>query len=303
LHGQDPGACPPPDAEVLRAMPLASRTALLCRHFSLHAVKSLGQNFLIDDNLARKIARAALEPGPRRVLEIGPGLGALTGHLAASSLPMEAFEKDPKLEAPLRLLLTGLGNVALHIGDFLAADLTPYTSAQLAVVGNLPYYITTPILERLFEMDPPAGTLVVTVQREMGQRLRARAGSNDYSSLSVYAEYCLAAVEEVCRLGPAVFSPRPGVESVALRLTPRRSAPQGVASRQALFRVVRAAFGYRRKTLRNALAHSPEVGLDAGQAAELALSVGIDPGSRGETLTLEQFIELGNALVRYGGAS
>lgn len=285
----------------LRALSPSQRTRRLCSEYGLRAVKSLGQNFLTDDNVARKIAAAALELSPSHIIEIGPGLGALTVHLASGGVPVAAFEKDPKLQAPLEALLDGLGNVRLVMGDFLSADLGEYASASLVAVGNLPYYITTPILERLFELEPPPMALVLTMQREVGERLRARPGTSDYGSLSVYAAYCLEGLEEVCRLGPGVFSPEPQVQSVALRLTPRRRPPEAVISRPHLFSVVRAAFGYRRKTLRNALAQAPGVALDGPGAEALLVSAAIDPGCRGETLSLEQFIALGNALaVREG---
>ncbi|MBP8955100.1 MAG: ribosomal RNA small subunit methyltransferase A [Armatimonadetes bacterium] len=275
---------------------LTARTKDLCHRYDLRAVKSLGQNFLLDENLARKIANAALAFRPEALLEIGPGLGAITLPLAESGLPLEAWEKDPKLAAPLGELLADYSNVALHIGDFLDAPID--VQRPTVAVGNLPYYITTPILERLLEARPAFVGIVVTVQKEVADRLRAAPGSEDYSSLTVYCRFFVERVETVASLPPSVFMPRPGVDSEAVALQPRREPPEGIQDASAFFRVVRAGFGYRRKTLRKALTTAGIAGLDRESVDGVLGAAGIDGQRRGETLDFGEFAALGNALAR-----
>jgi 16S rRNA (adenine1518-N6/adenine1519-N6)-dimethyltransferase len=214
-----------------------------------------------------------------------------------------AFEKDPKLEAPLRELLGDIASFDLQMGDFLKADLAGLSGPQAVAVGNLPYYITTPILERLLDATPPFGAVVVTVQREVGQRMMAHAGDDDYGSLTVYCQYHLEQILQVCSLGPAAFIPPPGVSSLALRLVPRQHPPEGVLSAAAFFRVVRAAFGHRRKTLRRALITAATVP-GGDEAVDRVLGeAGIDGQRRGETLDFAEFARLGNALAEREVAS
>jgi 16S rRNA (adenine1518-N6/adenine1519-N6)-dimethyltransferase len=262
--------------------------------------KSLGQNFLVDPNLAAKLVGAAMELAPRRVVEIGPGLGALTVLLAQTGLPVVCFEKDRRLQAPLQELMAPFPNFQLVVGDFLCADLSGTVDEQTVVVGNLPYYVTTPILERLWNLQPPLRGMVVTVQREVAQRLRARPGSAEYGSLTVFAAYCLERLEVVAQLPPSVFAPQPGVSSTALRMVPRRQRLEGARSEEWFFRGLRAAFGYRRKTLAQALATGLK-GLNRETAAEILERAGIREGVRGEKLGLEEFVALGNALADWSG--
>ena len=289
---QKPDPSPTPPSE---RVSLTARTVALCREFGLRPVKSLGQNFLLDENLARKIADAALAYGPEMILEIGPGLGAITLPLAESGLPLDAWEKDPKLAAPLGQVLSAHPNATVHTGDFLDAPLD--TQRPTVAVGNLPYYITTPILERLLEARPAFAGIVVTVQKEVADRLRAAPGASDYSSLTVYCRFFVDSVETVASLPPSVFMPRPGVDSEALALRPRCEAPAEIGHAPSFFRVVRAAFGYRRKTLRKALATAAIPGLDRDGVDALLSVAGIDGGRRGETLDFSEFAALGNALA------
>lgn len=288
------------DSERLCDWPLSRRTRELQARYGLRPSKSLGQNFLVDGNLAAVLVSAALELGPRRLVEIGPGLGALTVSLAQTGLPVVCFEKDRKLEAPLQDLMAPFPNFELVMGDFLRVDLTGWTDAETVVVGNLPYYVTTPILERLWELRPPVRGMLVTVQREVADRLRARPGTAAYGSLTVFAAYCLQRMEVVAQLPPSVFVPQPGVSSTALRMVPRSHPLIGVRSEEWFFKGLRAAFGYRRKTLAQALATGVE-GLDSETAAHVLQRAGISSGARGETLGLEEFVALGNALADWSG--
>lgn len=278
-------------------MPLAARTRELVTRFALRPVKSLGQNFLTDDNIARKLAGAALELSPATIIEIGPGLGALTVPLARSGARIVGYEKDKKLEGPLRELLSAFPNVELHMADFLKADLTPHLGPDTIAVGNLPYYITSPILEKLLLTQPPLRAIIITVQREVAERLSASPATREYGSLTVFCAYYVRSIEQLARLSPGVFWPQPSVASSALRLIPRRGPPPGVASPPHFFAGLRAAFGYRRKTLRKALTTAPETGLDRTQAEAVLAAAGIQPQRRGDTLTFDEFVALGNALA------
>lgn len=289
-------------SERLCDLPLPRRTRELQALYGLRPAKSLGQNFLVDPNLADKLVAAAIELAPRRLIEIGPGLGALTVPLARSGLTVVCFEKDRKLEAPLQDLMAPFPNFELVLGDFLRADLTGRTDGETVAVGNLPYYVTTPILERLWGLRPPLRGMVVTVQREVASRLRARPGTPEYGSLTVFAAYCLERLELLAQMPPSVFSPQPGVSSSALVMVPRRGPLEGVRSEECFFRGLRAAFGYRRKTLAQALATA--VGeMDRDAAAGVLIRAGIDPGARGETLGLDEFVALGNELADWSGGA
>lgn len=275
---------------------LTARTCRLMREHDLQASKSLGQNFLIDDNLARRIADEALSFRPDGLIEIGPGLGALTVLLAESGLPLTACEKDTRLRPALEELVEGFPGVSLAFGDFLEMDLSP--GPNTVAVGNLPYYITTPILEKLFGLTPPLRGIVVTVQQEVASRIQAGpADGKDYGSLTVFCRYYAERIERVCALPPTVFLPQPGVQSVALAIHPRPEPPGDIASTDHFFRAVRAAFGYRRKTLRKALEVSPRTALDRSLADRVLQVARIDGGRRGEALSFEEFIRLGNALA------
>lgn len=288
-----------PATGALGDLPLAARTRALMRRYDLRPVKSLGQNFLLDDNLAGKLVDAVMAFSPTRVLEIGPGLGALTVPLCARCAVV-AFEKDRKLEAPLTELLGSHPGFTLQMGDFMEADLGPWLGTGTAVLGNLPYYITTPILEKLLQARPPFAGMVLTMQREVAQRLTAAPGTREFGSLTVFVWYWAAQVRDVCRLGPGVFLPAPDVESRAIAITPRMSPPAEVIDATAFFAGVRAAFGYRRKTLRRALSTAPDLHLDRDAATRVLEEAELDPECRGETLEFGQFVALGNALARSG---
>ena len=281
----------------LLELSLAARTRELLARHDLRPVKGLGQNFLLDENLAGKLARLALDEAPVTVLEIGAGLGALTVPLARAGATVVAYEKDKKLEAPLRDLLRDFRNVRLEMGDFLDADLAPHAGPDTVAVGNLPYYVTSPILEKLLLTQPPLKAIIVTVQREVAERLLAAPGTREYGSLTAFCAYHVQSVEQVARLTPEVFHPRPSVWSAAVRMVPRRRPPEEVRSPQHFFAGLRAAFGFRRKTLRRALMTARETALDRDAAEAVLGAAGIAPERRGDTLSFEELIALGNALA------
>ncbi len=280
-------------------MSLLARTRHLMARHGLRPVKSLGQNFLIDGNIAQRIASAAVDCGPSCIIEIGPGLGALTRLLADAEVPVIAFEKDRKLKTPLDELLGGLPSVQVRSEDFLKADLSAHLGEGTVACGNLPYYITTPILEKLFLASTPLRAIVVTAQREVVDRIQAAPGSPEYGSLTVFCEYFVECVESVCALRPSVFIPPPSVQSMAVRMTPRRRPPEAVASPEHFFSGLRAAFGYRRKTLKKALATAPQTGLSPADSDAVLAEAAISPQRRGETLSFDEFTALGNALAAW----
>ena len=279
---------------------LGARTRDLLRRHDLRLKKSLGQNFLLNQGKAEQIAQAALEAAAElaaeTIIEIGPGLGALTALLGRSGKRVVAFEIDERLRPALTEALAGLENVTVCWEDFLHADLPAVTCGQPYVAaGNLPYQITAPLLEKLFG-DPLCRALVITVQKEVAQRLGAEPGAREYGPLTLFCRYHAAVIETMVRLSPGDFLPAPKVASVALKLV-RRSAPPFAEPGAAQFtRTVRAAFNHRRKSLLAGLALAPQLELTRGQVAAALEQATLDGGRRAETLTMAELARLALAL-------
>ncbi len=243
----------------------------------------LGQNFLADPNLLDAIVRdAALEPADV-VLEVGAGEGVLTGRLAAAATHVHAVEIDRGLEPALEAIVV-LPNVSLHWGDAMKLDLAALAPAPTAMIANLPYAVATPLILRTIELLPTLATWTVMVQREIADRLRAAPGSRTYGSPSVVAQLACE-VELVRKVDPAVFRPRPRVDSAILRL--RRTGP---AAAPALRDLVRAAFAHRRKSLARSLEHGRAGSLAPARAALAEL--GLPEDARAEALSPPQFAAL-----------
>lgn len=267
------------------------------RRLGLRPRKGLGQHFLVNEGAADGIVRAALELEPERLVEIGPGLGVLTRRLAASGLPLVAIEKDESVAPELARIAQAHPNLEVRYQDALEVDLGALTRlGRTVVVGNLPYRITSPLLEALLTADPAFAGIVVMVQREVGQRLAADPGTREYGALTLLARFYAGPPEIIAELSPASFHPPPRVRSVVLRIIPREPPIADAAGRERLFALVRAAFGQRRKQLANALAGAPGLPLDREQALRVLSAAGIDPQRRGETLSLEEFVALAAAL-------
>jgi len=264
-------------------------TLHILRAFGLHVNKRLGQNFLVDEGVVDAIVAAAgVRPGDA-VLEIGPGIGTLTQGLLEAGAKVVAVELDQRLVRVLRETLAGYEDVRVVHGDILKINIPQQMAiAPYKVVANLPYYITTPILLLLLEQRLPVSVLVAMVQKEVAQRMVAAPGGKDYGALSVAVQY-FTVPEIVLTVPPRSFIPAPAVESAVIRCTVRERPPVEVADEEAFFRVVKAAFAQRRKTLANAL---KAAGIDA--AAVLA-AAGVDGGRRGETLALAEFAAVTNA--------
>ena len=245
-------------------------------------------------NRARALYRSPTGAGP--VVEIGAGLGALTLPLAARGAEVVAFEIDARLEAPLREALAAYPKATLLFEDVLSADLDSIVGGRPYVaVGNLPYQITAPLLGKLFLAEGcRAG--VLTVQREVADRLQARPGTKAYGPLTLFCSYHVQAIERVCTLPSSDFLPSPAVISVALRMVKRERPPFERPAAEAFFRAVRAAFAHRRKTLRSSLLHSLQPS-SGRQALDEALGrAGLDGQRRAEELSLEEFAALALSL-------
>ena len=283
------------DEKVLQPK-IASRevTLHILKAFGLRMSKKLGQNFLIDARIVQGIVEAAeIKPGDR-VLEIGPGIGTLTQGLAEAGADVTAVELDKKLPAVLKETLKAYDNVRIVPGDILKVNIPEIMGeAPFKVAANLPYYITTPILMTLLERRLPITHMVTMVQKEVAERMTAKPGSRIYGALSVAVQY-YTEPEIVLDVPPRSFIPAPEVMSVVVSCRVRKEPAVAVQDEKLFFRVVKAAFGQRRKTLMNALkggGFSKEAVRDALEQS------GIDPTRRGETLTLEEFGRLADAFA------
>ncbi|QNK88158.1 MULTISPECIES: 16S rRNA (adenine(1518)-N(6)/adenine(1519)-N(6))-dimethyltransferase RsmA [unclassified Sporosarcina] len=282
------------------ATPVRTKEILAKYGFSLK--KSLGQNFLIDPNILRNIVSHAGLSEKTGVIEIGPGIGALTEHLARSAGKVVAFEIDGRLLPVLEDTLSPYDNVTIVHQDILEADLLQVMQDHFAdyedvvVVANLPYYVTTPIIMKFLLGKVPVSGMVVMMQKEVADRITAVPGTKAYGSLSIAIQYYMDA--EVAMIVPkTVFMPQPNVESAVLRLTRKETAPAKVIDEDFMFVVSRGSFVQRRKTILNNLQSSlPNGKLKKEVILQAFEQIGMDPGRRGETLTIEEFANLSNAL-------
>ncbi|KUP04228.1 16S rRNA methyltransferase [Bacillus coahuilensis m2-6] len=282
------------------ATPIRTKEILQKHGFSFK--KSLGQNFLIDPNILRNITEAAGLTKEFGAVEVGPGIGALTEHLARSAKKVVSFEIDQRLVPILEDTLSPYDNVEIILQDFLKADVESVLREQfspddpLMLVANLPYYITTPIIMRVLLERLPIDRIVVMLQKEVADRISAKPGTKEYGSLSIAIQYYTEA-ETVMIVPKTVFMPQPNVDSAVIRLTKRKEPIARVEDEDFFFTVTRASFAQRRKTILNNLSSQ----LVEGKTKRILLvqcleSVGVDPTRRGETLSIEEFAELSNAL-------
>lgn len=260
--------------------------------------KKFGQNFLIDTHVLEKIIRAAGVTKDDLVLEIGPGIGTMTQYLAEASRQVIAVEIDSNLIPILKETLADYENVLVINQDILKVDINQlakeYNGGRpIKVAANLPYYITTPIIMGLFESHVPIDNITVMVQKEVADRMQAGPGSKDYGALSLAVQY-YAQPYIVANVPPNCFIPRPNVGSAVIRLTRHEKPPVEVKDEKLMFRLIRASFNQRRKTLQNGLNNSPEVPYTKEQIAAAIDSLGVSPSVRGEALRLEQFAALAN---------
>lgn len=262
--------------------------------------KSLGQNFLVDPNLQRKIV-AALNAGPDdEVLEIGPGRGALTNHLAGVPRRLILVELDDRLSQQLRARYEGRADVHVVQADFLRVDIRSLTSRpqELKVVGNIPYNLTAPIVFRLLESPRPA-EIVLMVQREVAQRLASSPGSSEYGALSVGVQ-SVARVELLFKVPRTAFRPVPRVDSTVVRLVPLRPEPMTPAEETDLRELTRVAFGWRRKQFQRILRDHPRYRLSREAVEDLEAASGLDLTGRPEVFSPDSFLTLSRLLAASG---
>ena len=260
--------------------------------------KKFGQNFLIDTHVLDKIIQAAGVTKDDCVLEIGPGIGTMTQYLAEAAGHVVAVEIDSKLIPILKETLADYDNVTVIHADILKTDINELTQKfnggrPIKVVANLPYYITTPIIMGLFEGQVPIDNITVMVQKEVADRMQVGPGSKDYGALSLAVQY-YAEPYIVANVPPNCFMPRPNVGSAVIRLARHKNPPVSAQDPGLMFRLIRASFNQRRKTLQNGLNNSPEVPYSKEQIISAIESLGLSPSVRGEALNLEQFAALAN---------
>ena len=267
--------------------------------------KKFGQNFLIDTHVLDKIISAAEITKDDLVVEIGPGIGTMTQYLACAAREVVAIEIDKMLIPILQDTLSEYDNVTIINEDVLKVDLNKLAEEKnggrpVKVVANLPYYITTPIIMGLFENHVPLHSITIMVQKEVADRMRMGPGTKDYGALSLavqyYAEpYLVANVPQNC------FMPRPKIGSAVIKLTVHEKPPVVVKDEKLMFRLIRASFNQRRKTLANGLNNSPELSYTKEQIEGAIEALGFSPSVRGEALNLEQFALLADELLKAEG--
>ncbi len=260
--------------------------------------KRFGQNFLIDAHVINKIVAAADITKDDIVLEIGPGIGTMTQYLAEAAGHVYAVEIDKNLLPVLDETLSEYDNVTVVNNDILKVDIRELVSdREVKVVANLPYYITTPIIMGLFENHIPASSITVMVQKEVAMRMQAGPGSKDYGALSLAVQY-YAKPYIVANVPPNCFMPRPNVGSAVIRLTKHEKPPVEVEDEALMFRLIRASFNQRRKTLQNGIHNAANLSFSKEQVVDALNALGLPESVRGEALTLEQFAALANELKK-----
>lgn len=270
----------------------------LCKRYGFRMKRGLGQNFLNDENVLISIAGAVSAP---EVIEIGPGFGVLTAALASKAEKVVALEIDSALLPVLSETLSGFNNVEIINEDVMKCDIHAlikerFTSKNISVAANLPYYITTPIIMKLLEERLPLREIVIMVQKEVADRIMASPGTKDYGALTLAVNYYCSA-EKICDVPRSAFTPQPNVDSTVLKLNVLDSPSVEVFDEKLFFALVRASFAQRRKTLLNGLRNSGQFGNK--EAIEAAMQEAqIDVMARGETLSKERFAELANIFYK-----
>ncbi len=262
--------------------------------------KKFGQNFLIDTHVLDKIIREAGVTKDDFVLEIGPGIGTMTQYLCENAREVCAVEIDKALIPILQDTLSAYDNVTVINEDILKVDINALAQEKnggrpIKVVANLPYYITTPIIMGLFESHVPIDSITIMVQKEVADRMKTGPGSKEYGALSLAVQY-YAKPEIVANVPPNCFMPRPNVGSAVIRLTRHEKPVAEVADEKLMFKLIRASFNQRRKTLVNGLKNDPSLSLSKETIEEVITQMGKPLTVRGEALTLEEFAQLSNLI-------
>lgn len=277
------------------------KTIEIIQKYEFAFQKRFGQNFLIDDHVLTKIMDGANVGKDDFVLEIGPGIGTMTQYLAERARKVLAVEIDTNLIPILEETLAPYDNVTVKNADILTVDFHEIVreyndNKPIKVVANLPYYITTPIIMGLFESKVPIESMTVMVQKEVADRMQVGPGTKDYGALSLAVQY-YAVPYIIANVPPNCFMPRPNVGSAVIRLTSHKEPPVSVKDEELMFRLIRASFNQRRKTLQNGLVNSSELSFSKEEVMSAIEKAGFSPTVRGETLTLEQFATLADCFV------
>ena len=278
-----------------------TNTIAVLNRYGFSFQKKFGQNFLIDENVVEKIVRDADVTKDDFVLEIGPGIGTMTQILCENAREVVAVEIDDKLIPILTEdTLSWYDNVTVIHEDILKLDIVKLANERnggkpIKVVANLPYYITTPIIMGLFESHVPLDSITIMVQKEVADRMQVGPGTKDYGALSLAVQY-YAKPQILLNVPASCFMPRPNVDSAVIQLTRYEKPPVEVADEHLMFRLIRASFNQRRKTMTNSVGNSPELSVSKEQMAAALEKCGLSATVRGEALTLEQFAELANVL-------
>ena len=278
-----------------------TNTIAVLNRYGFSFQKKFGQNFLIDENVVEKIVRDAGVTKDDFVLEIGPGIGTMTQILCENAREVVAVEIDDKLIPILTEdTLSWYDNVTVIHEDILKLDIVKLANERnggkpIKVVANLPYYITTPIIMGLFESHVPLDSITIMVQKEVADRMQVGPGTKDYGALSLAVQY-YAKPQILLNVPASCFMPRPNVDSAVIQLTRYEKPPVEVADEHLMFRLIRASFNQRRKTMTNSVGNSPELSVFKEQMAAALEKCGLSATVRGEALTLAQFAELANVL-------
>ncbi|MDD3413135.1 MAG: 16S rRNA (adenine(1518)-N(6)/adenine(1519)-N(6))-dimethyltransferase RsmA [Lachnospiraceae bacterium] len=264
--------------------------------------KKFGQNFLIDTHVLDKIIASAHITKEDFILEIGPGIGTMTQYLCENAREVAAVEIDKALIPILEDTLSGYRNVTIINDDILKVNINELVEKKnngkpIKVVANLPYYITTPIIMGLFENNVPMESITIMVQKEVADRMQVGPGTKDYGALSLAVQY-YAEPYIVANVPPNCFMPRPNVGSAVIRLTRHKQSPVNVMDEKFMFRLIRASFNQRRKTLMNGLKNASDLNLEKEEILEAIRKLGKSDTIRGEALTLQEFAELSNLLIK-----
>lgn len=281
---------------------IPKNTIEILKKYNFNFQKKYGQNFLIDTRVLERIIGEADITKDDMVLEIGPGIGTMTQYLCENARKVIAVEIDNALIPILSDTLSEYDNVTVINDDILKVDINRLVNEEndgrpIKVVANLPYYITTPIIMGLFEKKVKVESITIMVQKEVADRMQAGPGTKDYGALSLAVQY-YSKPEIVANVPPNCFMPRPNVSSAVIRLKSHKERPFEVKDEALMFKLIRASFNQRRKTLTNGIKNSPELNFSKEQVVEALGNLGLNESIRGEALTLEQFGKLADELTK-----
>ena len=277
---------------------IPKNTIEVLQKYNFNFQKKFGQNFLIDTRVLEKIIESSGVTKDDMVLEIGPGIGTMTQYLCENARKVIAVEIDKNLIPILEDTLSAYDNVRVINEDILKVDINKLVNEEndgkpIKVIANLPYYITTPIIMGLFESHVPIESITIMVQKEVADRMQVGPGTKDYGALSLAVQY-YANPKIVANVPANCFMPRPNVGSAVIKLTRHENVPVDVKDEKLMFKVIRASFNQRRKTLQNSLCNSPELHITKAQIVDALGKMGLSETVRGEALTLQQFAEFTN---------